>query len=337
MNFSVVIPLYNRANLIERAIRSVLGQTWQNFEILVVDDGSTDGGGDVVARISDPRIRCLRQENAGVSAARNRGIAEATRFAQTERFGQTERDYIAFLDSDDEWKPDCLEQFRQLIEEFPQCGLYAQSYELVISRKNNQSTCRSPRSLRGFPLGWKGHLPDYFKMAASSIPFLTSSTCVPREILEESGGFPIGVQMGEDLSLWLSIALRHPIALCHSQNVLHYIHLEGNASKTFYFGGYFEELLEKTLHAPETGLRGLGKPLGLVKPKLRQDLYEYYTFRMIMIARSYLHHGETANCRQALMKCRGTNGLRFKRFGLLWLRYWLLSFLPRVVLESCLR
>jgi O-antigen biosynthesis protein len=98
---SVIVPTYNRADVLPRAIRSVLAQSWTDLELLVVDDGSTDATAEVVARHGDPRVRYLRQpQNAGVSAARNRGLRAAR------------GDFVAFLDSDDEWLPGKL--FEQL-------------------------------------------------------------------------------------------------------------------------------------------------------------------------------------------------------------------------------
>ena len=110
---SVVIPLYNKADTITRAIQSVLKQTISEWELIVVDNGSTDDGGRHVEAIKDSRIRLIRQENKGVSMARNRGVEEAT------------CDYIAFLDADDEWKPLFLEQSLSLQKEYPECDLYA--------------------------------------------------------------------------------------------------------------------------------------------------------------------------------------------------------------------
>ena len=94
---SVVIPLYNKEKQIARTLQTVLNQTYQNFEIVIVNDGSTDGSVDEVLRISDSRIRLVSQENGGVSAARNRGIDEA------------KGEYIAFLDADDLYCPELIE------------------------------------------------------------------------------------------------------------------------------------------------------------------------------------------------------------------------------------
>jgi cellulose synthase/poly-beta-1,6-N-acetylglucosamine synthase-like glycosyltransferase len=113
MKVSVVIPLYNKARHIARAVQSVRGQTWQDFEIIVVDDGSTDGSGDVVRQIADARFRLITQLNGGECAARNRGIAEAA------------CDVVAFLDADDEWLPAFLETVVALRQRFPDCGMYA--------------------------------------------------------------------------------------------------------------------------------------------------------------------------------------------------------------------
>jgi glycosyltransferase involved in cell wall biosynthesis len=93
VSVSAIIPLYNKAPYIQRALGSVLAQTFRDFELIVVDDGSTDSGGEIVARCSDPRVRLIRQDNAGPGAARNRGLNEAG------------GEFVAFLDADDEWLP----------------------------------------------------------------------------------------------------------------------------------------------------------------------------------------------------------------------------------------
>ncbi|NLZ30356.1 MAG: glycosyltransferase family 2 protein, partial [Methanomicrobiales archaeon] len=113
---SVVIPLYNKAPYIARALSSIIAQTRQDFEVIVIDDGSTDGGEEIVRGFDDPRIRVIRQENRGVSAARNRGI-EAAR-----------ADFIAFLDADDEWMPTHLGALLRLRGRYPRAGAYGTAY-----------------------------------------------------------------------------------------------------------------------------------------------------------------------------------------------------------------
>ena len=125
---SVVIPLYNKEQYIERAVYSVLSQTFQQFEIVIVNDGSTDGSASVIERMDNPLIRLIHQKNGGVSAARNRGIEEA-------RF-----EYIAFLDADDEWKENHLEIIAGLISKFPECGVFGTSYYYTHFSRHSDST-----------------------------------------------------------------------------------------------------------------------------------------------------------------------------------------------------
>ncbi|MFA6873908.1 MAG: glycosyltransferase family A protein, partial [Bacteroidaceae bacterium] len=113
---SVIIPLYNKERYIKRAICSVLNQSFGNFEIVVINDGSTDNSASIVESIDDTRIKLINQKNTGVSAARNKGIAES------------KYDFIAFLDADDEWKENHLAIIASLIEKYPLCGVFATSY-----------------------------------------------------------------------------------------------------------------------------------------------------------------------------------------------------------------
>ena len=116
IRFSVVIPLYNKRRYVRDTLQSVLAQSYPRFEIIVVDDGSTDESVEIVKSINDNRIRVIEQRNSGVSVARNRGVWEAK-----------ER-YVAFLDADDWWHPDYLQRMVRLIEECPKAGLYAARY-----------------------------------------------------------------------------------------------------------------------------------------------------------------------------------------------------------------
>ncbi len=114
--FSVVIPLYNKRPYVRRAVDSVLGQSFENFELIVVDDGSTDGGAETLADVVDARFRLVHQENAGEGAARNRGISEARAV------------WIALLDADDCWLPEHLFETALIIRAFPDSGLVATGF-----------------------------------------------------------------------------------------------------------------------------------------------------------------------------------------------------------------
>lgn len=189
---SVIIPLYNKADSIATALNSVLSQTYQDFEVVVVDDGSTDDGVAIVERYADPRIRLIRQTNAGVSAARNKGIAEA------------KGAYVAFLDADDEWMPEFLAEIVALQREFPECKAQATTYvQCQNGEQKNIILNRLPFT------GEHGVLNNYFEVASHSNPPVCSiCVCIERTLLQELGGFPLGIKSGEDLLTWARIATR---------------------------------------------------------------------------------------------------------------------------------
>ena len=189
---TIIIPLYNKEASIATALRGVLAQSYQDFEVVVVDDGSTDGGAAVVEQFDDPRIRLIRQENGGVSAARNRGIAEA------------KGEHIAFLDADDEWMPTFLEEIAALIAAYPECKARATNYIF------NSNGVKSPTLLRKIPFTeGRGVLTNYFEVASCSHPPMwTSAVCIDRDLLQEIGGFPVGIKSGEDLLVWARTAVR---------------------------------------------------------------------------------------------------------------------------------
>lgn len=194
---SVVIPLYNKGPFVERAVQSVLRQTCQDFEIVVVNDGSTDAGPGSVERLGDSRIRLISQSNAGVSAARNRGIKEAR------------ASLVAFLDADDEWEPEFLATILRLRARYPECAVFATGYVLCY----DDGRTRRP-ILRGIaPEPWEGVLADYFAIAARGDPPLwTSAVAVKKSAIDDIGGFPVGIAAGEDLLTWARLAVRWPIA-----------------------------------------------------------------------------------------------------------------------------
>lgn len=200
---SVIIPLYNKERQIRATLESVLNQSYTDFEIVVVDDGSTDGSAAIVESVQDARLRLIRQENGGVSAARNRGIREA------------KGEYVAFLDADDLWDPDFLKTLQHLAERYPDCSVYACNYDFVSPDGTHR-----PTIIRRLPFtGEHGILSNYFEVASySHPPICTISLMVKKEAMQAIGGFPLGIKSGEDLLTWARLACRYSIA--YSKRVL---------------------------------------------------------------------------------------------------------------------
>lgn len=205
---SVVIPLYNKEAQIAQTLRTVLNQSFQDFEIVIVNDGSTDNSVSEVLKFSNPRIRLINQANAGVSAARNKGIEEA------------KGEYIALLDADDEWHSDYLATQMQLAESYPECDVFAVNYQFRNADGKITNTI-----IRNLPFYTEhGVLSNYFEVASTSHPPICSITIMARKkSYLEIGGFPIGIKSGEDLLTWARLACRFQIAysgkVCATFNV----------------------------------------------------------------------------------------------------------------------
>lgn len=193
--FSIIMPLYNKAPYVRKAVESVVSQTFTDWELVVVDDGSTDGSGEVVAGVTDSRIRIVRQENAGVGAARNRGVAESS------------APYICFLDADDWWEPSFLEGMAGFIKRYPDAGIYGSSYYIV---KNGRKRLAPIGVEEGFTEGEINYCRVYAKTLC--MPLWTGAVCMPRMVFDEVGGFPTAIKLGEDFLLWVHIALKHKVA-----------------------------------------------------------------------------------------------------------------------------
>lgn len=198
MRFSVIVPLYNKADYVERTLASVFAQHFEDYEVIVVDDGSTDNSYEVASTAAQGHAQCriVRQDNAGVAAARNRGVQLAG------------GDYVCFLDSDDWWDTDFLVEIQRLIALCPDAGLYATSYYLV---KNGKPRVAPIGVESNFKEGYINYCQTYARRLC--MPVTSSSVAIPREVFQESGGFRTGIALGEDFDLWIRIALKHGVAL----------------------------------------------------------------------------------------------------------------------------
>ena len=212
--FSIVIPLYNKEHFIVQTIQSVLDQTFQDYEILVVNDGSIDASLKSLSVFKDSRIQVFTIKNQGVSHARNFGIKKAN------------AEYIAFLDADDLWLNKHLEQLKKLLEDFPNCGLYANAYV----KKMGEIVLGS--DYIDIPNAWNGIVKDYFKSSQFSCVAWTSAVMVPKKILEAFNGFDekITLGAGEDTDLWMKIAIQHPIAFNNKVTAVYNLHADNRIS-----------------------------------------------------------------------------------------------------------
>ena len=197
--FSIIVPLYNKAPYVRKALESVMSQTYRDWECIVVDDGSTDNSLEVVKefvgwidnRWIDDRLTIISQSNAGVAAARNRGVKES------------KGEYVCFLDADDWWEPNFIDEIDKLIIEYPEAGLYATNYVYYKPSKTHVAL----NLQRGYM-----NYPDAY--LHGEMPVWTGATCMPRKVFDEMGGFPMGIKLGEDFLLWAKTAVHYKVAFC---------------------------------------------------------------------------------------------------------------------------
>ncbi|MGB9589803.1 MAG: glycosyltransferase family 2 protein [Candidatus Hydrothermia bacterium] len=187
---SVVVSLYNKGELVKRAIESVLCQTFQDFEVVVVDDCSVDSGPDTVARIADPRIRLLKtNRNSGPSVARDTGIMVSL------------GEFIAFLDADDEWRPGFLEACVRFMKRYPEAGFVATGYE-IWQKGARHSVVMDAR---------EGIVETPFMVWRKTFFVGTSAVFIKKEAYFGAGGFDERLRWGEDINLWIKVAMRYPM------------------------------------------------------------------------------------------------------------------------------
>jgi glycosyltransferase involved in cell wall biosynthesis len=198
---TVVIPLYQKAGSVAATLGSVLAQRFEDFEVVVVDDGSTDDGPAQVRAVGDPRVRLLRQPNRGPGAARNRGLAESR------------APLVAFLDADDEWTPDFLAVGTAALGSHPDCaGWVAGRVEGPARRVRSAADRR-----RGLAAGWWRPPPAVRPRRLKYLVDFCHSSCIVarRAIVERYGGYYSADRCiyGEDSYLWLQVLLNHPLAI----------------------------------------------------------------------------------------------------------------------------
>lgn len=222
MKFSVIIPLYNKAPYVRRALDSVIGQAYKDYDVVVVDDGSSDDSlrvAEEALKGSGLDYQLIHQTNAGVSSARNKGVFSS------------HGDYLCFLDADDWWAPTFLERMDWLIKEYPEARIYGTNYYYV--KNGRQSVCVTTAET-----GYINYCSVYAEKL--QMPLWTGATCMPRDIFAEMEGFNPRLKLGEDFCLWIKVALKYKVAFLNE--ALSYYYQDSDAAWR----------LVGKLHAPKT-------------------------------------------------------------------------------------
>lgn len=303
IKFSVIIPLYNKGKEINRAVISVLKQSYNDFEIIVINDGSTDEGPGKVEEIAknNHKIRIIHQSNAGVSAARNKGIELANNM------------FVAFLDADDEWCHDFLKKVADIILCFPKAGAYATSYRIIQS---NGKT-RIPK-FKGIPCDHRQCLlPRYFNSALGEPPVWTSAVVVKKTVLEKVGMFPVGISMAEDKEVWERIALDFEVAFSWYQGAIYHQMADNRLCNTEYRKVYNRPFIQYAINRIKNNT---------INQDIITDLREYIAYCCLAMARKNLfYNGDKIKARSYLkLACSQSYFLKIKIVLLT-----IISFLPK--------
>ena len=291
--FTVIIPVYNKAATLGKAIESVYAQQERAWEMVVVDDGSTDDFAAAIAPYaSDGRIRVIRQPNGGVSVARNRGIEVAR------------EPYLAFLDADDEWLPNHLSEFRRMIEQEPGAGVYATGYRVLFA--GGVFADKSCLVGEGETVRETDLFEHAYRNGGRQV-LNTAGTCVWGEAVRKCGGFQPGERIGEDTDFFLRIAAHYDVVLCNTVTALYHrdqstaTNDEGFLNYDWYF-----QKREAQLLADET-----------IPPMKRRNIRCLLDHFRIHKARHYLMEGRRRDAVSELKKV-AWDSHRWRRIVVTW-------------------
>lgn len=190
--FSVIIPLFNKEKFIEATLKSVLCQTFTDFEIIIVNDGSRDGSAEKILQSEDARIRYFFKENGGASSARNYGIEKA------------QSNYITFIDADDYWYPTFLQEMFENINRFAELKVFSAAIEIETSKNvipAHYSIVKTNDC----------EIVNYFTASTKETIICTSCAVFHKSVFDEIGNFDINIKSGQDTDMWIRIGLIYPV------------------------------------------------------------------------------------------------------------------------------
>jgi GT2 family glycosyltransferase len=249
---SVIIPVYNGEKTIQETITSVLSQTFSDFELIIINDGSQDKTLEIISGIQDSRIKVFSYQNAGLSATRNRGISHSR--------GQ----FIAFLDADDLWTADKIESQLKALQGNPQASL-AYSWSDFVDESN--------RFLHiGRRLTWEGNV--YSKILVLNFLEHGSNPLIRREALEAVGNFDETLSSAEDWDMWIRLAAKYPFVVVTAPQILYRVSTNSLSSNVVKLEAACLQVIERAFsQAPEE--------LQSLKKRSLSEIYKYLTFKCL--------------------------------------------------------
>lgn len=288
--FSVVVPLYNKENYISETLRSVLNQSYQDFEVIVVDDCSTDSSLEKVNALTDVRIKIVKHEkNKGLSASRNTGIK------------MSNADYIAFLDADDLWKTPFLETIDFLIQNYPEAQLFGTNYEVNLDGKK---VIQYTFNIQEFEL--HGIIPNFFDYSRNYALYNQSCFCAKKEIFEKVGYYNEKIDYSEDVDFNIRAYAENSLAYYNQAMATYFMVSENQITQG--------SLLGKTI--PDYDFYE-------EKFKDRPDIKKYLDFQRYVKAKQFKLSGDQGTFKKLVLKIDPKN-LNFKQRLLLQLPNFLL-------------
>jgi len=293
---SIVIPLFNKEETIQRSIKSILNQTHPVTEIIVVDDGSTDQSVLKVKEIDDPRIKIITQTNGGPSSARNTGINAAKTV------------WVAFIDADDEWMPEYIEEIWNLHKAFPKCGVLTSTYQVDKNGGEKNDVFSS-----NFPRESKCMISDYYATRCTEIFHHVSSTVCRKQDLLSVGGFKAGVHHFEDFLLWLDLTIITDFALVNTPLAIYHSSPSGLSKEVFALG---EQITPAKLLYSQIRQ-------GLIPQRLLESAKNLLSKFQLDEARHLYRYGDKQSARKAYFQRQKTT-----QFEKDWQKVFLVSCLP---------
>ncbi|MEY4834478.1 MAG: hypothetical protein RI980_593 [Bacteroidota bacterium] len=221
--FTVIIPLYNKEKYIKNAIKSVLNQTFSDFELVIIDDFSSDKSAAIAATFESEKVQLIyHKKNCGLSASRNSGIKKAN------------SNYITFLDADDLWKPTFLESIFQLIQNFPEARIFGTNYEEVWDTVI-KNPCNGSEIL---PIDFTGYI-NFFKINIKQGIYNHGSVCFHKEVFEKVGFYNEKINFSEDLDFNIRANYNFKLAYTNSVQMRYFMQTENQLTQS--------SLLNKTI------------------------------------------------------------------------------------------